>query len=147
VSTNLFIARKRSPGRPLRLVRHSFSEGGSLPISGLTPFLLVPFVLLVLFVPFLPIPFPPPIPNPNLNLNLYCFYPHPLFPFDPFLLLAADLNDSLYFHLFQLYFQIIATGPPRPIHCARATCSQNNRLAISKPYQFRNTIFIFPTFL
>jgi len=48
----------------------------------------------------------------------------------------AHLNNSLYSHFFQLYFQIIATGPPRLTHCAKAACNHNDRPAISKPYQF-----------
>jgi len=82
------IARRPSPGRRCRLVPRSFSEGGSLPNSGLTPFLFVPFVLFV--------PFRAPRARPGAQ-------PLPL-------LSSPDFNNSLHFHLFQLYFPLF-TNP------------------------------------
>ena len=135
------IARRRLPGRRHRLVRRSFSEGRSLPSSALMPFILVPFVLLVLLVSFLPPPCLPP--NPNRTLNLSCLYTLPLRPIHPVAVPGGTLKRFALFASFSTLFPNDCHRPPRPNHCARATCNY----AISKPYQFRNTILIFPAFL
>ena len=129
------IARRRLPGRRHRLVRRSFSEGRSLPSSALMPFILVPFVLLVLLVSFLPPPCLPP--NPNRTLNLSCLYTLPLRPIHPVAVPGGTLKRFALFASFSTLFPNDCHRPPRPNHCARATCNY----AISKPYQFRNAIF------
>jgi hypothetical protein len=91
------------------------------------------------------------VPRPNRNrnptLNLSCFYTPRLCPIHPIPVPRDALKRFTLFPFFQLYFRFIATGPPCPTYCAKATCNQNNSPAISNPYQFRNTIFYFPTFL
>jgi len=113
------IARRPSPGRHRPFVRHSFSEGGSLPRSGLTPFLLVLFVLLVPFVPFQSIPFPPP--NRNRNRNLPCLYALPLSPIRPVPVPPGALKRFALFPFFSTLFPNARHRPimPNPLRQSR----------------------------
>jgi len=109
------IARRRSPGPRNRLVRRSFSEGGSLPSSSVVRFILVPFVPLVLFVPFQSIPFPPP------NRNLPCLYALPLSPIRPVPVPPGALKRFALFPFFSTLFPNARHRPimPNPLRQSR----------------------------
>jgi len=66
-------------------------------------------------------PFPLLIIIPILILILTAYMRSPCVPLSPFLLLPAPLSDSLYFHLFQLYFPMITTRSitPKPLRQSR----------------------------
>jgi len=73
----------------------------------------------------LPAPDPPSHPFPLLIIILIlilivtAYMRSPCVPFSPFL--QVPLNDSLYFHLFQLYFPMITTRSmtPKPLRQSR----------------------------